>query len=418
MRRRRLVTALLCAGLALGGAAPVAAGDTSSGRTTTRDEVIAQLRAELAESSEAMLLAAADLRLAQGALPVARHTVDETHRLLLEAQRRQQAAARRRGAAQVRLVLASQGAEALAGRVSAQQARIGRLARAVYQGGGSMSDLSLLLESSSPADFAERVVAVQAVASSHRSELADLQSLTSSYGSRAAALENVRDSLAVADKQAQSQLRLLTDLEAQARLAEAEVTRLVRLRRDALAAARAAQPEDDRQHRVQQIAASSLQRDLAAQARGDLGAGGARPGSSIPPQPGTLAWPVNGPVTSPFGNRVHPITGVRKLHTGTDLGVPCGTPVKAARDGTVVAAGYDSAYGYRTVVAHGVVGRALLTTTYNHQSRIGVSVGQQVTVGDVIGTSGTTGYSTGCHLHFELLVNADFVDPMPWMAAR
>jgi murein DD-endopeptidase MepM/ murein hydrolase activator NlpD len=134
--------------------------------------------------------------------------------------------------------------------------------------------------------------------------------------------------------------------------------------------------------------------------------------------PGTLAWPATGPITSPFGMRVHPITGVRKLHTGTDLGVPCGTPVHAAREGTVLSAGFDTAYGYRTVVSHGVVNGALLTTTYNHQTHIDVSVGQHVALGEMIGISGTTGYSTGCHLHFELLVNADFVDPMPWMTGR
>jgi murein DD-endopeptidase MepM/ murein hydrolase activator NlpD len=116
--------------------------------------------------------------------------------------------------------------------------------------------------------------------------------------------------------------------------------------------------------------------------------------------------------------RVHPITGVRKLHTGTDLGIPCGTPVHAAREGTVIAAGFNIAYGNRTVISHGVVDGALLTTTYNHQSQIDVSVGQQVAAGQPIGLSGTTGYSTGCHLHFELLVNADYVDPVPWLAPR
>jgi len=134
--------------------------------------------------------------------------------------------------------------------------------------------------------------------------------------------------------------------------------------------------------------------------------------------PGTLAWPAHGPITSPFGIRVHPITGVRKLHTGTDLGIPCGTPVHAAREGTVLSAGWDPAYGFRTVVSHGVVNGALLTTTYNHQSKLGVNSGQHVDAGQVIGLSGTTGYSTGCHLHFELLVNADFVDQMPWMTPR
>jgi murein DD-endopeptidase MepM/ murein hydrolase activator NlpD len=81
----------------------------------------------------------------------------------------------------------------------------------------------------------------------------------------------------------------------------------------------------------------------------------------------------------------------------------------------VIQAGYNAAYGYRTVILHGAVGGVLLTTTYNHQPRLGVHVGQQVEAGQVIGVVGSTGYSTGCHLHFELIVNTTLVDPVPWM---
>jgi murein DD-endopeptidase MepM/ murein hydrolase activator NlpD len=261
------------------------------------------------------------------------------------------------------------------------------------------------------------MVAVQSVLSSQRSALNDLQSVESTYVDRTDALEVVRDKMAVADEQAQRELAVIADLEARARAAETEVQRLITARNDAVAAANAARVVDAQQGQVQQGSQSSLQAQLAAQARQLLGAAGDRPGTSLAPVPGTLAWPANGPVTSPFGMRVHPITGVLKLHTGTDLSVPCGTPVQVAREGTVLSAGYDTAYGFRTVVSHGIVDGALLTTTYNHQSHVGVEMGQHVDVGAVIGLSGTTGYSTGCHLHFELLVNADFVDPMPWMAA-
>jgi len=101
---------------------------------------------------------------------------------------------------------------------------------------------------------------------------------------------------------------------------------------------------------VQQGSQTSLQSQLGAQARQLLGAAGARPGSSFAPVPGTLAWPAHGPITSPFGMRVHPVTGVLKLHTGTDLGIACGTEIHAAREGTVLSAGFDTAYGFRTVV--------------------------------------------------------------------
>jgi murein DD-endopeptidase MepM/ murein hydrolase activator NlpD len=417
MHRRRtsgLFTAALCLGLVLGTTTPTFADETVP-KTTSNDDVLAQLRNELDESSQAMVDAAANLQLAEAALPGAKRTAAQTHRLLLAAQRRQAAAAHRRGSAQVQLIVATQDTEALAAQVSTQHDRIGQLARAVYQSGGSMSDLSMLLESQSPTDFTERIVAFQTVLNSQRSALDDLKTAETTYAGRTTALEGVRDKLAAADLQAQRELAVIAGLESRARAAEANVARLLTARDAAIAAASAATAVDAAQGQVQQGSQTSLQASLVAQARQLLGAAGAKPGTSVAPLPGTLAWPAHGPITSPFGMRVHPITGVRKLHTGTDLGIPCGTQVHAAREGTVLSAGWDTAYGFRTVVSHGIVNGALLTTTYNHQSHLGVTAGQHVDVGQVIGISGTTGYSTGCHLHFELLVNGDFVDPMPWM---
>ncbi|MGI8536667.1 MAG: peptidoglycan DD-metalloendopeptidase family protein [Mycobacteriales bacterium] len=130
---------------------------------------------------------------------------------------------------------------------------------------------------------------------------------------------------------------------------------------------------------------------------------------------GVLSRPVDGPITSPYGMRVHPITGVLKLHDGTDFGVPCGTPVRAAAAGVVTTVGYDPAYGNRVFVDHGTVRGVGLTTIYNHLTAAGVRPGQQVDAGEVIATSGTTGYSTGCHLHLTVLVDGATVDPMTWL---
>jgi murein DD-endopeptidase MepM/ murein hydrolase activator NlpD len=201
----------------------------------------------------------------------------------------------------------------------------------------------------------------------------------------------------------------------QASAADAQVAGLVATRKAALAAAAAAQVQEDVAHTNLVGESTALQSQLASQAHALLGPAGARDGAAVPPVAGTFAWPANGPITSPFGMRVHPVTGVYKLHTGTDLGIPCGTPVHVARAGTVIQAGWNSAYGWRTVVSHGNVDGVLLTTTYNHQSHIGVSVGDQVADGQVIGLSGTTGFSTGCHLHFEVYVNSALVDPEPWL---
>ncbi|GAA1851065.1 peptidoglycan DD-metalloendopeptidase family protein [Brevibacterium marinum] len=132
---------------------------------------------------------------------------------------------------------------------------------------------------------------------------------------------------------------------------------------------------------------------------------------------GELANPAKGyPTTSPFGYRVHPITGAKKLHSGTDFGVPCGTPIHAAGDGVVVGAGWTGGYGNRVVVSHGKIKGDTIASTYNHNTKVKVHPGQKVKKGDVISVSGTTGASTGCHLHFEIMKNGGYVDPMPYIS--
>lgn len=428
--RRLLPTLLLTAlvgGLVLGGVPATHAADSSpvpgpgpaaasGGITTDLDAIIESLREELGESSEAMLRAGADLRMAEAALPQARATAAEARALLVEAARRQEAAARLRGQAQVQLLLSEQDAEASAAAVAEQQTRLGQLARAAYQGGGNLSDLSVLLEARSPSDFAERLVSLQTLASSQRSVLVDLEEVQESYGSRTHDLEEVRDALAAADEQAQRELAAVMSLETRARAAEETVGRLVAARQAALAAAAAAQVIDDAAAQRRESVSGQLGLELATRARAEAGKGGERDGSTVPAQPAALSWPVTGRQSSPFGMRVHPVTGVYKLHTGQDIGAACGTPIRAARDGVVIDAGWNSAYGWRTVISHGAVGGVLLTTTYNHQDRLGVAVGERVGLGQVVGSVGSTGYSTGCHLHFELYVNAEAVDPVPWLS--
>lgn len=112
---------------------------------------------------------------------------------------------------------------------------------------------------------------------------------------------------------------------------------------------------------------------------------------------GHFIIPVSGPITSPFGYRYHPILHVYKLHTGIDIGAPWGSPVHAAASGVVVHASWLGAYGNGIIIDHGNG----LATLYGHLSRLDVVVGQAVGQGEVIGAVGSTGLSTGPHLHFE-----------------
>ncbi len=127
---------------------------------------------------------------------------------------------------------------------------------------------------------------------------------------------------------------------------------------------------------------------------------------------GQLAYPLaNAVVTSRFGFRTHPIFGTRRLHAGTDFRGATGTPVLAAAGGTVVSAGPRGGYGNAVIIDHG----GALATLYAHQSRLSVVAGDQVETGQVIGAVGSTGYSTGPHLHFEVRVNGTPVDPLNYL---
>jgi murein DD-endopeptidase MepM/ murein hydrolase activator NlpD len=125
-------------------------------------------------------------------------------------------------------------------------------------------------------------------------------------------------------------------------------------------------------------------------------------GTVATPSAAGLIWPLQGPITSPFGPRWG------GFHPGIDIGVPEGTPIHAAASGTVIWCGWDGGYGNLVVIDH----HDGIATAYAHQSRIEVSCNQNVEQGQVIGLVGTTGFSTGPHLHFEVRVNGSPVDPI------
>lgn len=129
---------------------------------------------------------------------------------------------------------------------------------------------------------------------------------------------------------------------------------------------------------------------------------------------GEFAWPVPGytRITSKYGMRTHPITGIYKLHTGVDIGAPMGASFVAANDGIVVKAGYNGAYGNMVIIDHG----GGVQTLYAHGSEIMVKVGDTVKKGEtVVLKVGSTGYSTGAHAHFEVRLNGVVTDPMPYI---
>lgn len=131
-------------------------------------------------------------------------------------------------------------------------------------------------------------------------------------------------------------------------------------------------------------------------------------GRPLPRFVGSFLRPVNAPVTSSFGMRMHPILKYRRLHAGVDFGAAAGTPIKAAASGEVIAATYLRGYGNTVIIHHG----GEVSTVYAHASRLLVSKGQMVKQGQVIARVGSTGLSTSPHLHWEVHINGSPVNPM------
>jgi murein DD-endopeptidase MepM/ murein hydrolase activator NlpD len=289
---------------------------------------------------------------------------------------------------------------------------IGALARQAYMG-GDLARLGLVFGAHTPEEFTSRLAYLQTVGRSENRTVAMLDGYQRELAMREAKLEALK--LQAADDQhyaADAATRSAAATTAATAASDA-VDALVAQRTQALSNAQKLKAaleaefaeekaESDRLAKVIAERAAAARRALHGHVPFSLG-------------DGILSFPVVGPVTSPFGMRYHPILHRWKLHTGTDFGVPTGTAVHTALDGVVLQAYYNRAYGYRVIVDHGLVNGVYLVTTYNHMSRWIVHKGQHLKRGQVLGYSGATGWTTGPHLHFEVLVDGKFVNPMRWL---
>jgi murein DD-endopeptidase MepM/ murein hydrolase activator NlpD len=177
-----------------------------------------------------------------------------------------------------------------------------------------------------------------------------------------------------------------------------------------LAAARSTRREsllhvNESKHEYLAEATALAQASSALAAKIQASSGSYSPPNDTTPSAAGFIWPVSGPVVSGFGMRWG------RMHEGIDIAVPDGTPIHAAASGRVIYAGWMSGYGNLTAIDHG----RGLSTAYGHQSSIGVSVGQNVTQGQVIGYVGCTGHCFGPHLHFEVRINGSPVDPLGYL---
>lgn len=294
---------------------------------------------------------------------------------------------------------------------------IGAMARAAYMG-GDLQRLTLVMNAKSPDELTSAMAYLGSVNRSEKEVLSDLDADQRDLAMKQATLEAAEQRITGEQEAATAAVAATSAARDTASAASAEVATLIAARATALDAA-----EDLKKDIEKRLAAMKAESDRLAQiikaraeaARRAAEKAGKKIGKTVESGTGLLSRPVVGPITSPYGMRYHPILRRYKLHTGTDFGVPSGTAVHAGRGGKVIQAYYNSAYGNRVVIDHGFVNGVYLVTTYNHMTRDTVYVGQKLERGEVLGYSGSTGYSTGPHLHFETMENGHFVNPMNWL---
>ncbi|HEY8394454.1 MAG TPA: peptidoglycan DD-metalloendopeptidase family protein [Thermaerobacter sp.] len=310
-------------------------------------------------------------------------------------------------------------------RLEQREDYVGKRIRAIHEN-GTVGVLEVLFEANSFADFLTRLDLLSQILRHDLDVMAAVKADRERLVAEKNELEQERRNLVALKQELERQQRSLNATVASHR---DELARLAQQRQKVEAELAAL----DRDSRQVEGMLRNLQADLkrrlaemnarkASPGTSGGGAGGSGgSGGSAGTDGGRLAWPLPGEysITSGFGMRVHPITGERRMHTGIDIdgeGPPDPDPatwdkVVAAEDGIVVVSTYMSGYGNTIVIAHDDT----LSTLYGHLSERYVSAGQAVKRGQTIGQVGTTGSSTGTHLHFEVRVNGRPVDPMPYL---
>jgi murein DD-endopeptidase MepM/ murein hydrolase activator NlpD len=442
--RSRMISAALALVLAasLGTSAPVAFADELEDQQAALQEEAAKVQHSLEFVDARIAQAAGDLVLYQGQLPGAQQALLDAQGRVAGAVREVEALAARVDLAQQNKAKITQQLETDKQKIADTKKLIGQIATQAYKSGGVPSNLSLFFGSNNGSltdtiDLADQAMRSQNAAMDKLSQQsatntnaqarleaveAEIQDLKAKADAALAREQAARDEAEAKKAQVDKLIADTTRLDAELQAAKPGIqTQLaqVKAQQDAVAAEiverdrKLREAWEAEQRRIAEAAAA------AARAQGQAVQPYAPPAQG-PPSAFGLRSPFAGTrITSGFGWRATPPGTVDfygqggYMHTGIDFGAACGTPVYAPAAGTVFSAGWANDGGGNNVkISHGVVQGNSLTTIYYHNSSVVVSRGQQVSQGQLIAYSGTTGNSTGCHSHFETWLNGRAVDPM------
>jgi murein DD-endopeptidase MepM/ murein hydrolase activator NlpD len=401
--RLLLTTAIVLASLVLGVVSTAQADDKQRKRAV--DKKVAQLKGDLEDSSQRLEAAVRALNGAQAKLDKAQGRVSTLRGQLAAAQARDQMLAGQVAKAQAEVDRAEQEIARTQARLAKTQSLIGSIARSAYQE-GNLGELAVVLNSETPEQFATRLVLVQNAMRTQDATLSSLANDKADLAAQQATLNAKLAQIAEVKRQQEALVAKIQGLEQEAIAAQNEVAALVAARAGAVKIVEAERAAESARLAAAQAQSRALARSIAAAAaRATSHSGLSRPGST-----GGLLWPASGGMSAPAGYRINPVTGSPSCHAGIDIAPGYGAPIFAAAAGVVVATEYSAWDGNTTIIAHG----GGMTTWYAHQNSFGVRVGQHVSRGQVIGHVGATGFATGPHLHFNVVLGQTAYDPMGW----
>ena len=384
------------------GAAAGPSGDAENARKAVdRAEAILEHANAVARNATRRLAAAT------AALPAAQAKVAVARGLVAAARAEANTARRKANAARTQYSGAADTFRQAQDRVATARERVNQIAAASYMG-SSFARVNVLVAATGPADVMDRLWLVDQVV---QKQNADIETLTAAR--RVA--RTAQDETGLAKRAAEDAARVATEKLADARSAQTAAERartavitLTANRAKALAVANSQRAAVLAKYKQAKDEESRIRNALRAYAAKDGGGGGPYLG-------GKLLMPVHGWKSSDFGERYDPYYRVWQLHAGADFAAGGGTPIHAAASGRVIRAGWNGGYGDYTCVSHGEFAGKDFSTCYGHQSKILVRPGEYVTRGEVIGRVGTTGASTGYHLHFETRFDGIPRDPLPYL---
>jgi murein DD-endopeptidase MepM/ murein hydrolase activator NlpD len=380
-----LVAGMLLTGSGAASAQPGGDAADRAGRAADRAEALLENATGVAQA------AARRFEAANAALPAAQNRLATARGLVAAALAEANTAGRSANTARASYQTVADEFDAAQGRLDDARIRVENIAQASYMG-SEFSRINVLVEANGPQDIMDRLSLVDQVM---RSQQQDVDALTAARWSA----RTEQDRAELTKRTAEDAERSAKDKVRAAKAAQASAVR-AKQALDQLAASRLAALRVAQSQRAAVLARYQAAKADEARIRTQLRGFTARPGAGHY-SGGRLLMPVDGWKSSNFGYRYDPFYRVWQLHAGADFAAPHGMPIHAAASGRVVRAGWDGGYGNYTCLNHGRIGGFGFMTCYGHQSAILVHVGEWVHRGDVIGRVGTTGASTGNHLHFE-----------------